>query len=215
MKKIYLLATAALAVISAISCQTGGQQDEKGVDNAAIANIMSRRSVRSYLDQPVPEEYMQAMLKAAMASPSGMNVQPWSFVVLTDKSKFEETFGADNFNMRIFRQAGAVVVFCADTTVSRVPKDSPDGQPVVMPNQLWRDDMGACTENFLLAAQSLGLGTVWTACYPYPDRMNPVRKALALPSNVVPYCSVAVGYPATDEAPKDKWKPERIHREVW
>lgn len=214
MKKYVSFVLISLVGMMILSC-SAPQSEDNGTDNAAIANIMSRKSVRSFTDQDVSEEQMTAMLRCAMASPSGMNIQPWSFVVVKDKSRFEEVFGAENFNMRIFRQAAAVVVFCADTTVVRPPKDNPDAPGIVQPNRIWRDDMGACTENFLLAAESLGLGAVWTACYPYPDRMDPVRKALSLPSNVVPYCSVAVGYPANDENPKDKWKPERIHYENW
>ena len=215
MKKFYLLGVVIVTALMLSSC--GSKEaavEDRGVDNATIRTIMNRKSVRAFTDQAIPAEYMEAMLKAAMAAPSGMNVQPWSFVVLTDKSQYERIF-ENNFNMRIFNSAAAVVVFCADTTVSRVPRDNPDAAPVVMPNRIWRDDMGACTENFLLAAESLGLGAVWTACYPYDDRYTSVKRELGLPASVMPYCVVAVGYPAGDEQPKDKWKPERIHYDRW
>ena len=114
-----------------------------------------------------------------------------------------------------FEQAAAIVVICADTTVARPPADNPDGEPVVQVNHLWRDDMGAVTENLLLLAEAYGLGACWTACYPYADRMEPVKRTLALPSTVVPYCVVPIGYPAGDEQPKDKWDPSRIHYNVW
>ena len=215
MKKFYLLGAVVVTALMLSSC--GSKEaavEDRGVDNATIRTIMNRKSVRAFTDEAIPAEYMEAMLKAAMAAPSGMNVQPWSFVVLTDKSQYERIF-ENNFNMRIFNSAAAVVVFCADTTVSRVPRDNPDAAPVVMPNRIWRDDMGACTENFLLAAESLGLGAVWTACYPYDDRYTSVKRELGLPASVMPYCVVAVGYPAGDEQPKDKWKPERIHYDRW
>ena len=76
-------------------------------------------------------------------------------------------------------------------------------------------DCAAATENLLLAAEALGLGAVWTACYPYEDRMTPAIEALALPDNVKPYCIVPVGHPAGDDEPKDKWKPENIHYDKW
>lgn len=215
MKSILFLSAAVFSALIVSSC--GSKEapvKDQGVDNATIRTIMNRKSVRAFTDQAIPAGYMEAMLKAAMAAPSGMNVQPWSFVVLSDKSQYERIF-EDNFNMRIFNSATAVVVFCADTTVARVPRDNPDAAPVVMPNRIWRDDMGACTENFLLAAESLGLGAVWTACYPYDDRYTSVKRELGLPANVMPYCVVAVGYPAGDEQPKDKWKPERIHYDKW
>ncbi len=177
-----------------------------------MANILSRKSVRSYTDQPLSEEQVTTMLKAAMAAPTGSNIQPWHFVVLTDKSAYDTIF-AGNFNMDRFKQSAAVIVMCADTTVTRTPRGG--GAPVTVPNGTWRDDLGAATENLLLAAESMGLGAVWTAGYPYKDRYMPVKQALGLPPEVLPYCIVPVGYPAGDEQPKDKWKPERIHYGRW
>ena len=180
--------------------------------DAVMENILSRKSVRSYTDQKLTEEQINTLLRAAMAAPSGSNIQPWSFVVLTDASEYDAIFPG-NFNLDKFKQAAAVFVICADTTVTRTPRGG--GEAVVRPNGTWRDDMGACTENFLLAAESLGLGAVWTASYPDPVRFLTMKRELGLPDNFLPYCAVAVGYPAGDEQPKDKWKPERIHYEQW
>lgn len=215
MKRILFFSAALLVALLVSSCgKKEGAQTAAGVDNETIRTIMSRKSVRSFTDQPIPAEYMETMLKAAMAAPTGSNIQPWHFVVLTDKSQYEKVF-ENNFNMRIFNSAAAVVVFCADTTVARPPRDNPDGAPVVRPSGTWRDDLGACTENFLLAAESLGLGAVWTAGYPYSERYASMKRELGIPDPILPYCAVAVGYPAGDEKPKDKWKPERIHYEKW
>lgn len=215
MKRILLLSAAVLSALLVSSCgKKEAAAPSAGVDNETIRTIMSRKSVRSFTDQPIPAEYMETMLKAAMAAPTGSNIQPWHFVVLTDKSQYEKVF-ENNFNMRIFNSAAAVVVFCADTTVTRPPLNNPDGEPVTRPSGTWRDDLGACTENFLLAAESLGLGAVWTAGYPYSDRYASMKRELGIPDPILPYCAVAVGYPAGDEQPKDKWKPERIHYEKW
>ena len=215
MKRILLLSAAVLSALLVSSCgKKEAAAPSAGVDNETIRTIMSRKSVRSFTDQPIPAEYMETMLKAAMAAPTGSNIQPWHFVVLTDKSQYEKVF-ENNFNMRIFNSAAAVVVFCADTTVTRPPRNNPDGEPVTRPSGTWRDDPGACTENFLLAAESLGLGAVWTAGYPYSDRYASMKRELGIPDPILPYCAVAVGYPAGDEQPKDKWKPERIHYEKW
>lgn len=205
-RRTLLLLSAALLVLGCAAPQAPSAQD------AVMANILSRKSVRSYTDQPLSEEQITTMLKAAMAAPSGSNIQPWSFVVLTDKSDYDTIFEG-NFNMEKFKQSAAVIVLCADTTVTRTPRGG--GEAVVMPNGTWRDDLGAATENLLLAAESMGLGAVWTASYPYKERYMPVKKALGLPAEVVPYAIVPVGYPAGDEQPKDKWKPERIHYGRW
>ena len=169
--------------------------------NPVLENIFSRKSVRSYTDEPISAEQIEMLLRAAMAAPSGRNSQPWRFVVVTEQETKEKL--AVGFNKMIAKAPVAIVV-CGQTH-----KD--DGAP----NNNWTADCAAATENLLLAAEALGLGTVWTACYPYDDRMKPAIEALALPDSVKPYSIVPVGHPASNEQPKDKWKPDSIHYEKW
>ncbi len=214
MKKRFLTFVAFATVLAALttSCCNKTDNEQPVVSNAdaTISTIMQRKSVRSYKDSTIAPEVMETLLRAAVAAPSGMDVRPWHIVVMTDKSKYDELF-AGNFNMEKFKQSSAVVIFCADTTVTRPPRENPNAPAVTSPNPIWRDDMGACTENLLLAAEACGLGAVWTACYPFHDRMDPVAAYLQLPGNIVPYSIVPVGYPAGDEQPKDKWDESRIH----
>lgn len=212
MKKIILAVSA--AVLMAACCHTEPQPTASDPAEAVMSNILSRKSVRSYTADTIPAAVLENLLRAAMAAPSGRNIQPWSFVVLSDTSRYDEIFG-DNHNMAMFKQSAVIVVLCADTTVVRPPRDNPDAPAVQQPNGIWRDDMGAVTENLLLAAEAYGLGACWTACYPYIDRMAPVKQALGLPATVVPYSIVPIGYPAGDEQPKDKWDPARIHYGKW
>lgn len=212
MKKMFI--ALAVAALFAACCQTDPQPIGADPAETVMANILSRKSVRSYTSDTIPSAVMENLLRAAMAAPSGRNIQPWSFVVLKDTSRYDEIFG-DNFNLSMYKQSAAVVVLCADTTVVRPPRENPDAPAVQQPNNIWRDDMGAVTENLLLAVEAYGLGACWTACYPYPDRMAPVKQALCLPETVVPYSVVPIGYPAGGEQPKDKWDPSRIHYERW
>lgn len=211
MRNLVILSALALLLMTGCNCR---EQKSNQAAEQVMANILARKSVRSYTSDTIPAEVMQNLLRAAMAAPSGRNIQPWSFVVITDKSRLEEIF-ADNRNMPMFEQAAALVVVCADTTVCRPPQDNPDAAPVQQENRIWRDDMGAVTQNLLLAAEAYGLGACWTACYPYLDRMIPVKNSLNLPPTVVPYAVVPIGYPAGDEQPKDKWDPTRIHYNQW
>jgi len=215
-----ILSLCTIAVVAAFAftscCSNTSEGVNTGVNNPTIQTIMSRKSVRAFSDQKITDEQMTAMLKAALAAPSGSDVRPWSVVVLTDTSTYDAIFTKKNFNLVTFKSSQAVVVFCADTTVMRIPRGAPEGtQPSLQVNSTWRDDLGAMTENFLLAAESLGLGAVWTASYPYHDRMDPIKEALGLPATVVPYCAVPVGYPAADNQPKDKWDESRIHYNKW
>ena len=175
MKKMFI--ALAVAALFAACCQTDPQPNCADPAETVMANILSRKSVRSYTSDTIPS--------------------------------------GDNFNLSMYKQSAAVVVLCADTTVVRPPRENPDAPAVQQPNNIWRDDMGAVTENLLLAVEGYGLGACWTACYPYADRMAPVKQALGLPETVVPYSVVPIGYPAGGEQPKDKWDPSRIHYERW
>lgn len=212
MKRIVLM----LAVSALFFGACCNKQETASVDPAEVVinNILNRKSVRSYNGEAIPDSVMQNILRAAMAAPSGMDIRPWSFVVLTDKSQYSTIFEG-NFNMKKFMESGAVVVVCADTTVTRSPRDNPDGPAVTTVNPIWRDDMGAVTENLLLAVEAYGLGACWTACYPFPNNMEPVKKSLGLPETVVPYSIVPIGYPSTENSPKDKWDSSRIHNNRW
>ena len=187
----------ALATLLAMVCMTGFAQEQK----SALDNIFARKSVRSYTDEPVSPEQVETILKAAMAAPSGMNMQPWRFVVVTDQKVKDKL--AIGFN-KMIAKAPVVIIVCGKTT-----------NKLGAPNKNWTADCAASTENLLLAVEALGLGAVWTACYPYEDRMNPTVEALGLPENVSPYCIVPIGHPAGNDKPKDKWNPENIHYEKW
>lgn len=209
-KAIFGMAVMALLAVGCQNTPTPTNDSAQVVMNT----ILQRKSVRSYTSDTIATDVMENLLRAAMAAPSGRNIQPWSFVVLTDKNQYGDIFG-NNFNLPMFEAAAKVVVICADTSVLLPPRENPNAEPIRQSNGTWRDDMGAVTENLLLAAEAHGLGACWTACYPYTDRMEPVKKALGLPATVVPYSIIPIGHPAGTEQPKDKWDTSRIHYNHW
>ena len=79
----------------------------------------------------------------------------------------------------------------------------------------WFLDCSAASQNLLLAAESMGLGAVWTAVYPYPDRIEIVRKELRLPDHIMPLNVIPVGYPMQKETPKNKYNVQQIHHNGW
>lgn len=212
MKKVIVMMAAA-AMLFGACCN---KQEVAQVDPAetVMQNILSRKSVRSYTGDTIPAATLENILRAAQAAPSGRDWRPWSFVVVTPDQDLEAIFG-DNFNMRMYKEAGAIVILCADTIHMGPTRDNPEGPDVAQVNHLWRDDLGAATENLLLAVEAYGLGACWTACYPYPERMDPIRAAVGLPPTVVPYAVVPIGVPSGDTQPKDKWDPERVHYNRW
>ena len=181
---------------------------------SALDVIMTRTSVRSFTGDPISKEQLETILKAGMAAPSAINIQPWRFVVVTDKEKIASVF-ANGFQKDMYTQAGAVIVVCGQTTMMRKPFGQPDAPEEEQPNMFWYEDCSAVAQNILLAVKALGLGAVWTAGYPAMERVAPIAQALGIPENVVPLCVIPVGVPAEDPTPKDKWKPENIHWEQW
>ena len=83
MKKFFWI-TVGLAMLLAGCCNGNKAQD---ATEAAINTIMNRKSVRSFTDQKLTEQQIETLMKAAMAAPSAINIQPWHFVVVTDKQQ--------------------------------------------------------------------------------------------------------------------------------
>lgn len=175
---------------------------------SAIETIMTRKSVRAYTDEKLTSEEIETLLRAAMAAPTGMNLQPWRFVVVTDQAVKDAMQGERRGPRAMYSDCAAIFVVCGETMFT-----GRDGQQIENGN--WTADCAAATENLLLAAHAMGLGAVWTACYPYEERMNLAIEVLGIPEGVTPYAIVPVGHPAEDPDVKDKWKPENIHYEKW
>jgi len=201
MKKTVLAIAAALLTLGACNTQGEEAQDETAVaDNgqAAIETIMTRTSIRQYKDQPVEQEKIDIMLKAAMAAPTAVNLQPWHFIVITDKKVIDQLAGPQPTN------APLLIAVCGDTDKTTMP----DGKSKLP--DFWVQDVSAATENLLLAAHALGLGAVWTGVYPIMERTDEVANVLNCPKNIVPLAVVRIGYPGESPEPKDKFKQENI-----
>ena len=79
----------------------------------------------------------------------------------------------------------------------------------------WQLDGAVASENILIAAHALGLGAVWTAIYPYPDRIPKVQQLLNLPADVIPLNIIPVGYPAEKLMREKLYDPSRVHTNKW
>lgn len=193
----YLLLVVVLAiVILKTSCMGDQKQDETALKSKAVLeNIAERKSVRKYLNKSVEEDKIDAMVKAGMAAPSGMDRRPWEFVVVTDREALD-SMAAKLPYAKMLTNAPLAIVVCGDTTRS----------------SYWYLDCSAATQNVLLAAEALGLGAVWTAAYPYEDRIDVVRQNTGLPENIVPLCVIPIGYPDGPQKAEDKFDLQRVHR---
>lgn len=174
--------------------------DSEFLDNQAFRNIITRVSVRKYVDKPLTDAQITAILHAAMSAPSGVNRQPWEFIVITDKILKRELADALPY-AKMTANAPAAIIVCGNKERFLEEEDE----------NLWEQDCSAASENILLAANALGLGGVWTCLYPHNDRMTAVKDILHIPDNLVPFNLIPLGYPETDHLPMNKWHPDRIH----
>lgn len=200
MKKLLLTMATALLALGACTTQNNEEKSEVKTDNgqAAIENIMTRTSIRQFKAQPVEQDKVDILLKAAMAAPSALNLQPWHFIVINDKETIALLSGKQPTS------APLMIAVCGDTDKTMLPDGS-----TKLPD-FWVEDVSAATENLLLAAHALGLGAVWTGVYPAMDRTAEVANVLNCPQNIVPLAVVRVGYPDESPEPKNKYKEENI-----
>ena len=174
------------------------------MNNDLIQVIMTRSSVRAFLDKPVSDETVEQLLKAAMAAPSAKNSQPWAFVVIRDRALLKK-LGESLPNAKMTATAPVAVVICG------VMEKTLPGEA----REYWIQDAAAATENFLLAVHALGLGAVWTGIHPITERIRILKDALHLPDGVEPFCLIPSGWPAGPAAAKDKWDPAIVHQDIW
>ncbi|BAX81074.1 flavin reductase [Labilibaculum antarcticum] len=170
-------------------------------ENETLEVIHNRKSVRHFTDQPVSKEQIETLLRAGMAAPTAVNRQPWAFYVVTERETLD-TLSQQLPYAKMLSQVQAAIVVCGDMEKAGNLKDE----------GYWVQDCAAATENILLAAESIGLGAVWTASYPYDDRTKAVIKALNLPEKYIPLNVIPIGYPTGEDVPKDKWKAENV---IW
>ena len=199
MKNIFRIALLGLTLIAMNACCNGSGN----AADAVLENIHNRKSVRQYTPEPVSQEHIETMLKAAMAAPTAVNYQPWRFVVVTDRAQLDEMAELLPY-AKMLKQAPLAIVVCGETVWMGGNE-----------NPYWQQDCAAATQNLLLAAEALGLGAVWTGVYPNETLYPKLHDFLNLPPEVQPFCAIPIGHPAGDDKPKDKWKPENIHYGKW
>lgn len=150
--------------------------------------IKKRRSVRSYLDKPLEEEKLNAVLEAGRLAPSASNRQEWRFIVVRDaevKRKLGEAANGQSF----VGEAPVVIVACAVT----------DGHVMLCGQLSYPIDVAIALDHISLAAVEQGLGTCWIGAF----NERKVKEILGVPEEVRVVELMPLGYPAT-QAVKEK-----------
>ena len=164
-----------------------------------IGTILSRRSIRKYAPEPISDEQIQRILEAAMAAPSASNRKPWHFVIVKNK-KVLNTLAENLQYGKMLHEAALCIAVCGDTAISE---------------RFWVQDCSAATENILLAATALGLGSVWLGIYPGEDRVKMISELLRIPENIVPLSLISIGHPAENKEARTQFDKMQVHFEEW
>jgi coenzyme F420-0:L-glutamate ligase/coenzyme F420-1:gamma-L-glutamate ligase len=190
--------------------------------------IQSRRSIRQFRPDPVPEDSVGRLLEAAHAAPSAHNTRPWRFVVLRDAElrrtlaeRMAEAYQRDaeedgqppekirERNRRSIKRIEAAplaVLACLDETC--LPADAgkrSDGERTLLVQSV-----AAALENLLLAAHAEGLGACWLCAPAFCPQA--VRECLSLPKSWVAQALVVLGHPAEEPARPDGLALEEVVR---
>lgn len=107
--------------------------------------MRSRRSIRSYADKPVPQEYLDTILEAASFAPTSRNRKPCKFITVTDRTLLEKLAQTKPNTAEFTARAGAVIVATADSSIS----------------DIWVEDSSIALTYMMLAAEALGLACCW------------------------------------------------------
>ncbi|MBU1001783.1 MAG: nitroreductase [Proteobacteria bacterium] len=163
-------------------------------NNPLLRCILERRSVRKYTDEPVSREALLAILEAGRWAPSGLNNQPWRFLVVSRGDERTLALAGCTKYGTIVRAAGALIaVFLDREAMYSEVKD--------------HQTAGACIQNMLLAAHALGLGTVWLG--EIVNQAPQVLDCLDLDPAAYEFMAlIAVGHPAHPGASSRKPLPE-------
>ena len=162
--------------------------------NALIEN---RRSIRKFQpSKPVTKEQLKELLSAAMAAPSARNSRPWEFIAVTGRKILNEI-------MLIHPHAKMLETAAAAIIVVAVPQAG-------ISDDYFQQDCAAATENILLEAVSLGLGTCWCGIHPNKDRTASFRKLLSIPESKIPFNVIAVGVPDENPAQKGFFEESKV-----
>ncbi len=167
----------------------------------AIDAILTRRSIRKYTNEPLPDLVIHELLRTAMSAPSAGNEQPWHFIIIKNRRVLEQIMKIHPYS-QMLKEAPVAILICGDLNLEKH-------------KGFWAQDCSAATENLLIAARAKELGAVWLGVYPRDDRVQGLRRLLNIPDNAVPFALIAIGYPAEVKPREDRYSIDRVHLEGW
>lgn len=182
--------------------------------NDTIKSIRNRRSIRVYRPEQIQDQELNAILEAGLFAPSAMNQQPWHITVVQnpkiladmnhdakqemaklDNPYLEKFSGNDAFNILYHAPTALIISGAADSPYAVT-------------------DCAAMTQNILLAAESLDIGSCWIGLASYAlkgEHQSKYNELLEIPEGYKPYYTVALGYKKTSGTAAPERKPSTVN----
>ncbi|MGB9840572.1 nitroreductase family protein [Thermovenabulum sp.] len=170
--------------------------------NEFINLIKTRRSIRRFLPEQIKDEELQTIIDAAIHAPSGHNEQPWHFTVIQNKElldhfnavikKLMSESGVDWISA-IGRSEKSHIFHHAPTVIIVSGKKGAYSALV---------DCSAATQNMLLAAHSMGIGSCWIGLVNFLFKIKEEVQKLSIPEGYEPFYAIALGYPDPSFQPR-------------
>ena len=160
-----------------------------------------RKTTFEFSDKIVSDKNIYLLLEAARWAPSCANIQPWHFIVVTDRQVLNTLAQVHPYG-KMLNEAPLAILVCGDENI-----EQQSGYLI--------QDCSAAVMNILNTANAEGLGSVWLGVYPREERVKDMSQVFNLPTNIIPIALLAIGY-ADEQKPKpDRFKKERIHYNKW
>jgi len=158
--------------------------------------ISKRASVREYLPRPIDKAILEKVVDAGRRAPSARHVEPWEFIIVTNKNMLQKLGTIATTGPFIKDAASCIIIYCQDT-------------------KYYLEDGAAATENALIAASDLGLGACWVAGDKKPYTAE-VSKLVGVPNNHKLISLISLGWPKEEvNQKKNRTLKDVIHLEKW
>ncbi len=181
--------------------------------------VRTRRSIRSFKPDPIPDEYVDKILEVARWAMSGANGQPWEFIVVREMEKRrqvmeifvkqarmleENSLNFPKSTKDYLKNVSTFIIVCADSRFKAAyPQSETSEQMAAMyrenSERIHIQSISAAICNMLLATCSLGLGTVWYTGVSEDITEQQLRDILKIPDKLQIICCLPLGYPKSEQ----------------
>lgn len=164
----------------------------------ALETIKTRTSSRSYLDKPIPNEELMKIVRAGLEAPSARNYRPFRLHIIKTR-KILDHIASLSPTKAMLHEAPVAILVSGDIEIQNI-------------RCYLHQDCSALTQNMMLAAHSLGIGSCWLGIQDESSFQSEISSLLKLPPNLIPISFVALGYVKDRSKPKKERYLEKYYK---